>query len=380
VFARTGFSLFISRGLVVRIRNRPGFTLIELLVVIAIIAVLIALLLPAVQAAREAARRAQCTNNLKQLGLGVHNYISSQNCFPPLMTNFNTQGGGPGGGQWPLGWAVALLPNFEQAPLYAAANYSFGADQPQNNTLSATKLSTLICPSESVAQGPWQSTAWANYAANFGGPASISGWSGPIVAMTNSNTGSALLPSGGPGNLYNGNVGTVGIESVTDGTSNTCMFSEKLVGINTAMAITPSSQNARRVIYQVSSITVTMDTGGVTQALQFYQACQSIPGGQNSSGSNIWSGAVWNGSHWGTLRFNAYGHLNVPNGLTCQDGNAQSPGDITDALTPGSNHPGGVNTGMCDGSVRYIKNTINVQTWWALGSRNLGEVVSSDSY
>src|SRR5580692_7256694 len=99
-----------------RLKPSRGFTLIELLVVIAIIAVLIALLLPAVQAAREAARRAQCTNNLKQLGLSVHNYISTNNCFPPLMSSFNLAGGTPTtiSGAWPLGWAVALLPNMEQ--------------------------------------------------------------------------------------------------------------------------------------------------------------------------------------------------------------------------------------------------------------------------
>src|SRR3954467_5114314 len=95
-----------------RIR-RSGFTLIELLVVIAIIAVLIALLLPAVQAAREAARRAQCTNNLKQLGLALHNYVSQQNCFPPLCGNMWRSGGSPGWGNWPLGWAVMLMPMME---------------------------------------------------------------------------------------------------------------------------------------------------------------------------------------------------------------------------------------------------------------------------
>src|SRR5882757_3742434 len=112
-----------------RIRSRSiarGFTLIELLVVIAIIAVLIALLLPAVQAAREAARRAQCTNNLKQLGLAVHNYLSQQNTFPPLMGNIsaanNITGADPNGVSWPLDWTASLLPQLEQQPLYNALN------------------------------------------------------------------------------------------------------------------------------------------------------------------------------------------------------------------------------------------------------------------
>jgi prepilin-type N-terminal cleavage/methylation domain-containing protein len=107
--------------------NRHGFTLIELLVVIAIIAVLIALLLPAVQAAREAARRAQCVNNLKQLGLAIHNYVSQVNAFPPLFESFNYYQYNPiatpntnQGGPWALSWGVVLLPFYEQTALYNA--------------------------------------------------------------------------------------------------------------------------------------------------------------------------------------------------------------------------------------------------------------------
>ncbi len=362
-------------------RKRRGFTLIELLVVIAIIAVLIALLLPAVQAAREAARRAQCVNNLKQLGLAVHNYISQQNCFPPIMGNFCTISGcTPVGGDWPLSWAVALLPNFEQQQVYNAANYNFGAPQPQNNTISQTKLSVLICPSESQTQGPWQASTWANYAACFGGPSSISAWSGIFVAMTDSSVGSAGLPHLAPGqctNLYNSNVGTVGVQSVTDGTSNTSMFSEKLVGLGGNPTVTSNSDRGKRSNWPVS-ISVCNDTGGPAGALQMYQACRNL--GTQSGNDTVWSGAVWNGSHWGTLRFNAYNHLNTPNGYTCSDSGAQTPGDATDAITAQSNHSGGVNICMADGSVRFVKDTIANTTWWALGSRNLGEVIDASSY
>ena len=362
-----------------RMRQRRGFTLIELLVVIAIIAVLIALLLPAVQAAREAARRAQCTNNLKQLGLAVHNYISSNNCMPPLMSNFANPGfGGPlaAGGPWPLSWAVALLPAMEQAQLFNAANYSYGISDSQNNTVAITKVATLICPSESQSSGPWQVSSWTNYAANFGGPASIAAWSGPFVPMNNTVNGAS-------GAYTNGNSGTVGLQSISDGTSNTAMFSEKLIGITTPAdgVVSPGSSLARRVIFQVSAITVQNDLGGAagaTQAQSFVTACQSVTG--TAYGHNAWSGAAWGGSHSGTLNFNAYDHVNPPGGLSCVDGNAQQPGDNTDAITANSNHSGGVNVGMNDGSVRFVKNTVNTVTWWALGTRNGGESIGGDAY
>ncbi len=365
--------------------SRRGFTLIELLVVIAIIAVLIALLLPAVQSAREAARRAQCVNNLKQLGLSVHNYISTNNCFPPLIGSFNyppsmaTPNVAFGGGPWPLGWAVGLLPYMEQATLYNAANYSYGAfDQANLVTISMTKLNALICPSESQANGPWPGVpSWINYAANFGGPASITGYNGPFVPMNPAQNGLS-----GCACYTNGNTGVVGLQSVSDGTSNTSLFSEKLCGIQTpgSGGVTPGSTYSNRVMYQVGSVTVQPDAFNPAQALLFYQACVNIPGTQQSTGANYWNGASWDGSHAGTLRFNSYDHVMPPNNNSCQDGNAQAPGDFTDAITASSNHPGGVNVAFCDGSVKFIKNSISYITWWGIGSRNLSEVISADSY
>ena len=139
-------------------QRRRGFTLIELLVVIAIIAVLIALLLPAVQAAREAARRAQCTNNLKQFGLGIANYESANNCLPSGLIfgvgvpPCNAAGGGSGCQNTP--WFVLMLPYIEQAPLYASFNASIGVEGPSllgyivNSTVCATRIPSFQCPSD----------------------------------------------------------------------------------------------------------------------------------------------------------------------------------------------------------------------------------------
>jgi prepilin-type N-terminal cleavage/methylation domain-containing protein/prepilin-type processing-associated H-X9-DG protein len=375
-------------------RTRRAFTLIELLVVIAIIAVLIALLLPAVQSAREAARRSQCTNNLKQMGLAIHNYLSQQGSFPPLFGAFNYTGIATpnlnfGGGPWPLTWAVVLLPFYEQQALFNSANFSGGAFDSQNvGTLSSTRVATLICPSESIRVGPWIAQNLANYRANFQGPPGVISWSGPIVVMA---------PNGsisGPAMNVNSNMGPFGAEGVTDGTSNTAAISEKLIGTidqgnNSGVPTTTASYRnmALRGMFN-TGITVNVDQGapGAALNLQFYQACNNIPGTQTlSTYSGWWDGACWNGSHGGTLNFNAYDHWNTPNKWSCLAGNSygsiqNSPGSINDAITATSNHPGGVNVAFCDGSVHFVKDSISPQIWWGLGTRNQGEIVSSDSY
>jgi prepilin-type N-terminal cleavage/methylation domain-containing protein/prepilin-type processing-associated H-X9-DG protein len=356
-------------------RRRSGFTLIELLVVIAIIGVLIALLLPAVQAAREAARRSQCVNNLKQLGLAVQNYISTNTSYPPLKSNYSKVGGPPPGGDWPLSWAVTLLPFMEQQPLYNAVNYDFGSQTPPNNTISSSRVATMICPSESAAKGGWQTSSWANYAANFGGPAAIAAWNGPIVPMANDAFGQSS-------NYDNGNTGTFGMQGITDGTSSTAIFSERLIGPNLGPPIPISSKDAKRTVFAVS-MSVTPDAGNAAAATSLAQACKNLPSGTMSpQDHNRWSGAVWHGSHGGTLRFNSYNHVNTPNSYTCYVTNSGGgpPGGYNDVLTASSNHPGGVNAAFCDGSVKFLKDTVALNIWWALGSRNGGESISADAY
>jgi prepilin-type N-terminal cleavage/methylation domain-containing protein/prepilin-type processing-associated H-X9-DG protein len=374
--------------------RRRAFTLIELLVVIAIIAVLIALLLPAVQSAREAARRLQCTNNVKQLGLAVHNYISQQNAFPPLYANINLVGTAtPNSSTFtiPLNWAVSLLPFIEQTPLSNSTNFSYGiSDLPNYVTITLTKISALNCPSESLSVGPWVSTNMANYRANCQGPPTIASWSGPITIMQGN---AAAGPSTGLANNL-ANQGTIGIQGVTDGTTNTAMFSERLIGTagngnSTGMStIGPGNSNlALRGFFGPLSIPILpmLDQGGkgIATAAAFVQACYATPGSQTMySESGYWCGAAWDGGASWLLDFNAYDHWGTPNKLSCvsADSVGGGLGFYTDMISATSNHPGGVNVGLCDGSVRFVKDSIALQVWWALGTRNGGEIIGSDQY
>ena len=212
-------------------RLRRGFTLIELLVVIAIIAVLIALLLPAVQSAREAARRAQCTNNLKQIGLAAHHYASSTNSFP-LGISSNPQGspGAPAyGSTWSSFGAQALmLPYLEQNPIYLAANFSWGP-WVMNDTVNNAVISAFLCPSDPGAQGGAWNTAHTNsYNASYGATTTqLNTWGNNC---NTSNFIGCVIPADSSG-MYTYGI-AYGFQAVTDGTSNTVAFAEKLCGQN----------------------------------------------------------------------------------------------------------------------------------------------------
>lgn len=365
-------------------RSRQGFTLIELLVVIAIIAVLIALLLPAVQSAREAARRIQCTNNLKQIALSIHNYHDQNNAIPPLVQN----GGNAAWGAiyfdpWPLNWSSSTLPQLEGMPLYNALNFAYGSiGSPQNATVMNAQVKALLCPSENVGS-PSQGSTMRSYHANIGGPATISAWNGAVTPLKTDASGQTGL-----GGWETSKCGTHSFASFTDGLSNTAMFSEKLVGNGPNAPVPRNHGSALRGYGWVVSQSNDLDQGatGFAAAQMFAQLCQGIPGTAMSKGSGLpaGNGLYWIGGNPGScLIWCAYNHFTPPNTVQCvatNDGNTETWGSIPDAIPPSSNHPGGINVAMSDGSVRFIKNTVNLQTWWALGSRDGGEVISSDAY
>ncbi len=263
----------------VRGASRRGFTLIELLVVIAIIAVLIALLLPAVQSAREAARRAQCTNNLKQLGLATHNYHGQVNVLPGANMFLGPTNSSWG---WCANWMVYLLPNIEQSPLYNAMNFSLDPTQPGNTTVSYINFSGLLCPSEDQKSRPNPPWAPSNYEGNYGGPAPIRMWAGTIVPFYTCSTSNDTPVNGwGPGTCWWGadsNLGFFGFEGVTDGTSNTALYSEKLLGSTTSnpQPFAGSGSAAKRGLYNVAGVTASYNTGNAALALASVQACQGI--------------------------------------------------------------------------------------------------------
>ncbi len=376
-------------------RERRGFTLIELLVVIAIIAVLIALLLPAVQAAREAARRAQCVNNLKQLGLAAHNYLSVNNVYPCQSVQNTNQW------SWEPSWVAAILPQFEQTPVYNAINFNLpmlelgfiSSTSPggsANSTAGLININSLACPSESLTHTPSFGGSWGttNYAGNYGGPGMIRSCTGIIV------------PPRGDFFVSSPNQGPVTIASVTDGTSNTAMFSEHLLGYAGALVdnaatsqATIGSPFAKRAIYQVNSVAPKPDMGaaGIAVAMSLISGCKSLPNGTEPS-ADASAGANWLFTQGFDTVDVSYSHFMTPNTLTCtgaESGFFGAQGNFTSdgsgggwigASTACSNHPGGVNVGFGDGSVKFLKDTVSYQTWWALGTRNGGEVVGSDQY
>jgi prepilin-type N-terminal cleavage/methylation domain-containing protein/prepilin-type processing-associated H-X9-DG protein len=366
---------------------RRGFTLIELLVVIAIIAVLIALLLPAVQAAREAARRAQCTNNLKQLGLAIHNYHSSTNAIPAANMFLGATNASWG---WSTNWTVYLLPHLEQTPMYNAYNFTCSPDQPMNSTVGYIAMATLLCPSDSQKVRPNSPWAPTNYFGNYGGPPVTRQWSGMIVPFYTCSTTNALPLANPVGTCWWGadsNLGFFGLEGVTDGTSNTALFSEKLLGIISSgpFPYAGDQNNAKRGVFPANMPTNYNAPTQTANALTGMQACQSVPGTTQASPGSWITGFSWTmGYQWHWFA-NTYNHYNTPNKLSClTPGDLATPnynfGDTDGATPPTSNHPGGVNMCFADGSVRFLKDTVNPQAFWSIGTRTGGETVGSDQY
>ncbi|WP_437186233.1 DUF1559 domain-containing protein [Planctomicrobium sp. SH668] len=340
--------------------RKQGFTLIELLVVIAIIAVLIALLLPAVQQAREAARRSQCKNNLKQLGLALHNYHDTAGQFP-LATYYHNTAVTPRVKS--PSWLVRVLPMLDQAAVFNQLNFTSdftGQDGPDQNWAirQASRISSLNCPSSSL---PNTRNDYIGQSSSLGAPESIAvqvaDYAGVTGSLIDPNTGNAAFETfqGGYGmistngmivgnHVYysNGGGGSGGIRArsgvkiseVSDGTSNTIMVTEQ-------SAPDPTCSNTATARFD----------------------CRS---GAHAGG--MWGGGNGGGEWWA----NVVAPGSSINQKAAATSSSQPYHNNTKVM---SAHVGGVHTTMGDGSVRFLSENMNFNTWQALLARNDGMVV-----
>jgi prepilin-type N-terminal cleavage/methylation domain-containing protein/prepilin-type processing-associated H-X9-DG protein len=363
--------------------RRRGFTLIELLVVIAIIAILIALLLPAVQSAREAARRTQCVNNLKQIGLALHNYHQTHNVFAmgcssgawDTPTDYNVKQN--------LSAHALILPFLEQTQIYNAINFNWGCEDSTtvlcyviNSTGTNAQMNAFVCPSDPRAGAPDHNntTNTCNYYASVGTTMTwgLIGNQAPYQNI-NSPTATAInMPSTG---LFTWQA-SYGIQHCIDGTSNTIAFSEAAVGYQ-------SEQPKQRLIglqnVQIPYTAMLFDARtDLVTTQSVIQMCNAAYNSGDPNFVDLQRGENWAHGSMAMAMFNTIVTPNAYNDTWTHCGrNASSRAVLSNA---DSYHPGGVNTLMGDGSVKFIKDSIDMRTWMALGTRNGGEVISSDSY
>ena len=320
-----------------RLRSRRGFTLIELLVVIAIIAVLIALLLPAVQAAREAARRTQCVNNLKQLALAGQNYHDTNGCFPGGSysgTLFNP----PHWSTYPENFScfVRMLPFFEQSAMYNATNFSLCSADNGNITIAGVQTNSLICPSDT-------NNSTMALPSTRSSPSGVTpGWSFNNIYPLPTGTWNQAFTS------YAGNAGTF------------------TFGYSKLMDTAVLSQ-FNGVIYNDSAVNIAQITDGTSNTIAF---------GEHSKGLLVivdpafaLSDGAWNSGRWYDTLFATLYPMNLGRG----NGAGIANSAYYDPTSAGSFHPGGANFAFCDGSVKFLKNTINSWSFSAGNADSFGD-------
>jgi prepilin-type N-terminal cleavage/methylation domain-containing protein/prepilin-type processing-associated H-X9-DG protein len=331
-----------------RRRCRFGFTLVELLVVVAIIGVLVALLLPAVQSAREAARRNQCANNLKQLGLALHNFESQVKRFPWGSENSVI---------WGPACHTYLLPVLEQGNIQSQMTLSYAEGSSADTTVSGQSLAThelastmrpkiFRCPSEIYTYRDML-YGYTNYHTNWGS------W----VALRNQWDGAFGANFIAYGNVPKVEATRFGM--ITDGTSNTLAFAEVANGVGGD----PKMRDSRRDCYSATRPAPTS-----------VQSVRSALLAINPQTAGTLSGWNWRGYPWreGSIWRNGFNTLMGPNKPCYRPGS-----EWWELVTPSSSyHPGGINACLCDGSVRFVPDNIDADVWTAAGTISGGETAS----
>jgi prepilin-type N-terminal cleavage/methylation domain-containing protein/prepilin-type processing-associated H-X9-DG protein len=321
--------------------RRRGFTLIELLVVISIIAILIGLLLPAVQSVREAARRAQCVNNLKQMGLALQNYHDEMGTFPMSYAARSRFVDGATDTAPGWGWGTMILAQLEQSPLFHSVNFVLPVEGLENSTVVRASIATYLCPSDIISSAPFGVTDSAGNVLALMGPTSYAACVGND--FTDSTTG---LNNDGLGNGVLFRNSGVRISGITDGTSQTITLGERAWSINSG----PWAGVVTSGVINRGPANPCPRTGAL-----FYLAATLVQA-----------------------------HTNVLNTDTDPDGGLD---DYS------SRHPGGANFLFADGSVHFLKSILRNSgqrpdgstiyaspTFLALGTRAGGEVISADAY
>jgi prepilin-type N-terminal cleavage/methylation domain-containing protein/prepilin-type processing-associated H-X9-DG protein len=370
--------------------SRSGFTLIELLVVIAIIAVLIALLLPAVQAARESARRVQCTNNLKQIGLAMHNYHAATGGFPPgaALNGVAVVPGLYASWQPNMSAQAMMLPYLEQLPVYNALNFDFGAeyDLGMNSTGVLTIVASFLCPSDPNAAKGLNTNSYQGCMGTTTDYMFIPGVAGGANWMGTTPNVKFIGTTG----LFAQAV-SYSVANCTDGTSYTVAYAESLVGDSLATnvwgpATTPPSKYRGNMVFNADPGDDLIRPHDAFEnpalVITLLQNCYNM---FESTSTNIGSD---HGYRWamGITGYSMFNTIQTPNESqypfsACRlDGGATDYPDSGFAYGSSSAHPGGINVCFGDGSVKFIKNSINRTTWWSLGTKSNGEAIGSESY
>ena len=327
-------------------QRKCGFTLIELLVVIAIIAILISLLLPAVQQTREAARRTQCKNNLKQIGVALHNYLDQYRVFPPAFVSDVQSGTNSPGGEWSI--HARILPFIEQANLYSLADLSLAYDDPANGNIASRRVAAYLCPSELNDRARKSGGAPIHYPVNYG-------YNGGTWNVFNNSTGR-------PGNGAFAPNFSSRPRDISDGMSNTIGFSE-------VKAYTPYNRDGDQGTAFVPSTAAEVDiliaAGGSNKPDSGHT--EGVDGRVHQTGFTV------------TLPPNSKVHVpGVDNDegdyTSCREDKSCTTSTFA-AVTSRSYHTGIVQALLMDGSVKLINENIDLDTWRKAGQRNDGEVL-----